>query len=57
MSVPLDASDIPDYERRLNAMRDRARWSIGDRYWADVLIRAFMDPAADSARLAEEMDR
>ena len=53
---PLDAADIPGYEQRLTAMRNRAYWDLGDRHWADVLIRAFMNPAADGAKLVEEMD-
>lgn len=44
-----------DHARGLAIARRLSGWEIGDPAWADLLITAYLDPAAAEARLAEEM--
>jgi len=49
-----DLRNRPDYERRLEAARRRARWEIGDGSWAGTILGAFLFPEADEEALGEE---
>lgn len=43
-----------EHETRMAAARARAEWDLGDPSWAGVIIAAYMEPADDTANLAEE---
>lgn len=44
---------LPD-QKGLNAARQVARWHLGDPYWADRIIGAYINPEAGLDRLREE---
>lgn len=43
---------LPDFEERMAAARARSGWELGTPGWADLIIRAFADPASDASELA-----
>ena len=45
--------DAPD-QKGLNAARRVAQWHLGDPYWADRIIGAYINPEAGLDRLREE---
>lgn len=45
--------DTPD-QKGLNAARQVARWYLGNPYWADRIISAYINPEAGLDRLREE---
>jgi hypothetical protein len=49
MSAPLRHEWIrpPDHRQRMEHMRARAEWELGDEHWADVLFEAYEDPTLD----------
>lgn len=44
-----------DHEERMAAARRRAQYELGDPSWAGLIVGAYLNPAADSAVLAEEL--
>lgn len=42
-----------DHDRRMDAMRDRAAFELGDPSWAGVLFAAYEDPERDAAELED----
>lgn len=47
---------LPDFERRMEAARNRAGWELGDRSWAVLIIGAFLDPTADAEALRRDKE-
>ena len=45
--------DAPD-QKGLNAARQVAQWHLGDPYWADRIVGAYINPEAGLDRLREE---
>jgi hypothetical protein len=43
-----------DYDRRMEAARERAAWELGDSSWAGVIIGAFLYPEDDAHALELE---
>lgn len=52
----LNLRELPDFDDRLAAARERAGYELGDPSFADLIINAFLDPAADQTALAAEME-
>lgn len=48
---------IADYDRRLQTARAVAQWEIGDPAWADMIIRAFLQPIPALRTLEMDVER
>lgn len=46
-----------EHVERMAAAKARAAWELGDESWAGVIIAAYMNPEADAADLAREMEQ
>jgi hypothetical protein len=46
---------LSDHTERLAQARSRAQYEIGDMYWADMIIAAYLDPALDLEKLRKDM--
>lgn len=55
MSIP-DLKLPDDHQKRMAVARRRAEWELGDGYWADAIIGAYLYPDADTHSLAYEKD-
>jgi hypothetical protein len=42
--------------RGLTVAQDCARWFIGDPYWADLIVRAYLNPETAAAELLVERE-
>ncbi len=51
----MEAFEQPtDHDARLAAARERALWELGDAEYADVILAAYEDPAADARLVTDE---
>jgi hypothetical protein len=43
------------HERGIEQARKRAEWELGDSNWADIIVRAYLNPLEDNITLTREM--
>lgn len=48
--------DTDDYEDRMVAAENRARWELGDPSWAHLIVGAFLYPVEDAHALRREKE-
>lgn len=46
----------PDHEKRMEQMRRRAEWELGNASWAGVLFAAYESPDEDRASMQSDAD-